>query len=245
MRYLLGGDSHCDASFVVWLLNVAEKFDCGAVVVVGDFGFWPKFREGVKFLDNASEVACRVGIPVLWLDGNHEDFDSLEDVYGGLSRRSDPIEIRRNVFYLPRGCRWEVDGVSFMTIGGGFSIDRAKRKLGVDWFTQETLTLDDVKYCVGLEPVDVIFSHDAPLNVPIRTYTGHYRDYPESNMSRRLLQNIVDYHEPKVLVHGHHHVAYNAFIDGVKVVGLAHNATIGTGDAFTVLDTKDFHGTSV
>lgn len=247
MRILVIGDSHCDTTFIKNMFTKAEAFDCDALFVVGDFGFWPKFASGRKFLEEISRMATRAKKPLYWIDGNHEDFDSLEDVYGGLSLRSKPIEIRKGIFYMPRGYSWVWDDVKFAGFGGGTSIDKDYRTEGKDWFPQELLTEADVEKSQTIGEVDILFTHDihdmsfAQQAIFLRGGDTLKNNTPAQN-NRKKLQAIVDNLQPKVIIHGHYHIAYSARIDGANIYGLDCNKYDKIGDSFTVIDTKDFNG---
>lgn len=243
MRILVVGDTHANTNFFTSkVFSLAKDFGCNAIFVVGDFGFWPRFASGVSFLSLVSSKAVSTKTPVYFLDGNHEDFFALEDVYGGLSLTDDFIAIRKNLYYSPRGHRWEWDGVSFMTLGGAFSIDREFRTLGRDWFVEETIRQEDIVNACDGGKVDVMLTHDAPHPIDMRSHLGgFYKRFAESEANRRDLTRVVDVVQPKILIHGHYHVGYTEFLGETKVVGLAHDCWYGNiSDQFYVLDTKDY-----
>ena len=74
MRILISGDSHADINHITSIYNKVEKFECDAAFVVGDYGFWPKAKNGLKFLNAIGDL----DFPVYFLAGNHEDWDMLE-----------------------------------------------------------------------------------------------------------------------------------------------------------------------
>lgn len=68
MRILLSGDSHADINHLKAIEAKINKFDCDIVFILGDYGFWPQDKGGLKFLNACSKL----GFPVFFLDGNHE-----------------------------------------------------------------------------------------------------------------------------------------------------------------------------
>lgn len=242
MRILVVGDTHCNHNFMIWkVFNFAENFGCDAIFVVGDFGFWPNTEIGAKFLSSVSYKATEKNIPVYFLDGNHEDFFTLEDVYGGLSNCKDFISIRKNIFYSPRSHSWEWDGVKFLSLGGAFSVDRNRRVMGQSWFTEETLRLVDIENCLRSQKVDVMLTHDCPSAMDIRSISHvFYRTFAESESNRRNLQKVVDHLQPRMLIHGHYHVRHATQCGNTKIIGLAHDKWQGhASDQFHIIDTKD------
>lgn len=91
------------------------------VIVCGDFGIWHKNKKEAWWFDWFSER----NFTVLFVDGNHENFDRLYgdefdvvDFYGGKAHR-----IRDNLYHLMRGYVFEFCGKKFFTFGGASSHD--------------------------------------------------------------------------------------------------------------------------
>ena len=149
---LLTGDVHGNASW--WrdaVFPALKRTGADVVVQVGDFGLWPG-PQGQAYLDWLQSAVVSDGggdtLPedaqpdILWLDGNHEDFDQLE----ATAPRHDGLRaVRPNIVHLPRGYRWTWRGVRFMAVGGAVSMDRAFRREGTSWWPQEQLGDGDVE----------------------------------------------------------------------------------------------------
>lgn len=192
-RLLLQGDTHSNYGAMKLAINEAVENECDAVVQLGDFGFWPRQPFGRAFIKKTSKWAKQKGIPVYWIDGNHEDFDSF-DCHG------DSItEVRDNLFYIPRGYAWEWNGVNLLAMGGAVSIDRDTRTPGISWFIDEQIGEQDIAKIEGIT-CDVMFTHDAPLN-PLE----RFKNDPESEIHRQRLKRIVSMVKPETLYHGHYH----------------------------------------
>lgn len=91
------------------------------VIVLGDFGLWHNTKSERRNLD---WLASRP-FTLVWVDGNHENFDRLYsdefptvDFRGGKAHR-----IRENVYHLQRGQVFEFDGKRFFAFGGARSHD--------------------------------------------------------------------------------------------------------------------------
>ncbi len=98
------------------------------VIVCGDFGFWDRSPEQAWWLRWLSEKP----FTLLWVDGNHENFDLLreippEDWHGGKVQR-----IGGNILRLMRGQVFELQGRSVFTFGGARSHDIADGILDPD-----------------------------------------------------------------------------------------------------------------
>ncbi len=98
------------------------------IIVCGDFGFWNPSREQDWWLDWLSAKP----FTLLWVDGNHENFDLLKE-YPIHSWKGGKVQyIRDNVVHLMRGQIFELEGASFFTFGGARSHDIQDGILDID-----------------------------------------------------------------------------------------------------------------
>ncbi len=89
------------------------------VIVCGDFGYWDRSKEQEWQRKWLSEKP----FTLLWVDGNHENYDMLaelpvEEWHGGKVQY-----IKENVIHLMRGQVYELNGRKFFTMGGASSHD--------------------------------------------------------------------------------------------------------------------------
>lgn len=89
------------------------------VIVCGDFGYWDKSSEQEWW----RKWLARKPFTLLFVDGNHENFDMLKELpvrewHGGKIQK-----IKNNVFHLMRGQVFEIEGKKFFTFGGARSHD--------------------------------------------------------------------------------------------------------------------------
>lgn len=137
------------------------------LIVCGDFGYI--FRDDYAenfFLDDLNER----GYDICFVDGNHENFPAIysypkEEWCGGHVHR-----IRSNIYHLMRGQVFEIDGKSFFTMGGAYSIDKYLRLEGVSWWSEELPT--NAEYHTSSKSleecgwqVDYVLSHTAPTEI--------------------------------------------------------------------------------
>ncbi len=193
-RVLITGDVHGMFGHLNSLIN-KKRNDLEAVVCLGDFGYWP--RAGVFTPDSVKPG----GVPLYWLDGNHEDFDALRAF-----RAEHGDEVSPGVRYVPRGTVLELGGFRCLFIGGAESIDRASRTLGWSWFPDESISqadlgraLDAVRDSGG---VDAVFSHTCPREFGV---LGERYD-KAGDPSRAALSELLAVARPKLWYFGHWHV---------------------------------------
>lgn len=132
MKILAGGDTHGDPRHMVYLFEQALLNECSDVLIVGDYGYWEHLQGGAEFLEVCSSLGTENDMRLYWIDGNHENHTMLRALYGPGGERHKPTpegfwEIRPNVYYIPRGTRWNWNGVELMGLGGAYSVDKIAR----------------------------------------------------------------------------------------------------------------------
>jgi predicted phosphodiesterase len=203
-RVLLAGDTHGDMEQARYLFMVADLESCDAIVQVGDFGYWPHMA---PYDERVNKLAVDAGIDFYWLDGNHENFDALEEAVN--TEAPKPQQMRERLWYLPRGCTWTWQGCRLMALGGAYSIDKEARVEGRSWWRQELITAAQVETAMSRGHVDVLLTHDAPEGVcPI--VSGGYKGDEISRGNRLAVTAVVEATRPKLLVHGHYHYRYSS-----------------------------------
>lgn len=208
MNYFCG-DTHGEFFFLNQYLKKATNED--NFFICGDFGYWDRstFREGKGFYHELIKNPNKAKI--YFCDGNHEQhllLKELERVHGW----NNPIEIKENVFYCPRGSSLDLnDGRRVLFVGGADSIDKQWRETNVNWFSEETMKYTDYERIDFSKSYDIVVSHTCPLNcmphmrelykgVSLKTY----------DFTSDLLQSIFDRTKPSKWYFGHWH-CYDVF----------------------------------
>lgn len=120
------------------------------VIITGDFGLiWDGSKEDqfwLKWLDKTKPFTT------LFIDGNHENFDLLEQYpieqwNGGKVHR-----INESVIHLMRGQVFNIEDKKFFTFGGAASHDKEHRKVHVSWWEREMPSYEE--YEEGLINLD-------------------------------------------------------------------------------------------
>lgn len=177
------------------------------VIIAGDFGgVWDN-----KTLAADIKPYTELPFTVLFVDGNHENFDLLEtfpveEWHGGKVHK-----IRPDVIHLMRGQIFEIEGKTFFTFGGATSIDKFMRREGISWWAQELPTFEELDEGVANlkrvgGKVDYIITHscgERALTYPqIRIAAGIKTACPESH----ILSNFEDFVDFKHWYFGHFHI---------------------------------------
>jgi predicted phosphodiesterase len=162
----------------------------GESIQAGDFGFKKEHEWHLKNIDNSRSKICF---------GNHDDYTYLNKPHscGNYSYR---------------------DELGLMTVRGAYSIDRAIRTEGRDWWREEEMT-----YKAMLEIYDfyaktlpnIVISHDCPNIARIELF-----DCFDKSSTSNLLQSLYNAHEPSLWVFGHWHKSVDKVIGKTRFVCL-------------------------
>ena len=147
------------------------------IIVAGDFGIWDTSVRQRKELNSLA----RCPYTILFCDGNHENFDMLENDFPIVDFRGGKAhQIRENIFHLMRGEVFSIEEKKYFAFGGARShdikdgiYDRATfssdeefinavtqaqkdglffRIKGWSWWEQEMPSTEETKY--GLETLE-------------------------------------------------------------------------------------------
>lgn len=200
------GDTHGDLRFARAAISELARRGVRTAVQLGDFGFvWGQQRSG---LNDLSRILNDLDFQLFFVDGNHEDFDTLL----AIPISDDGIRwVAPRIGHLPRGTRFDIRGRSFAVMGGANSIDHFQRQVGVSWWAEESISDADLA-TLGSSQVDVLLGHDAPeplrdLDRYLQT-TKRYWPMPElayAARGRRTFTRAFMAVRPALYVGGHYH----------------------------------------
>ena len=184
------------------------------VFCVGDFGLvfsptqTPTEKYWLDWLDKKPYTT-------IFIDGNHDNHpriwsDEFEvvEMFGG-----DVIQISKSVFYLFRSTIYNIQGKTFLCMGGATSIDKLQRTEGIDWWSTEEPNYMSWKFLfetVAENPVvDYVVTHDVPACVydDLQELWGAGDYYKDANSSvPKGLQELYNQVTFKHWFAGHHHI---------------------------------------
>lgn len=174
------GDCHGEEGRFLYTDTDFEKVagEGDVLFIAGDFGYvWDDSYSERKI----RKIIADKKYTTVFIDGNHENFDLLEDSYpisiwcGGKVHviesittvtEQGEIEIPK-VIHLMRGQVYEISGKKIFTFGGGYSIDKYMREYGVSYWHQEMPNEAEYKEAIANlakhdNKVDYIITHAAP-----------------------------------------------------------------------------------
>ncbi len=204
------GDTHCRTDFQKlrsFSQTHRELTKKDYVIVAGDFG-------GVWFkpdLEKDLNLYSSLRFSVLFVDGNHENFDLLNGYPITEWKGGKVHKIREDIIHLMRGQVFEIEGKKIFTFGGATSIDRPNRIEGKSWWKEELPSFEELdEGFKNLErhgyKVDYIITHSCDERAlwypPLRTRQFEMWVYPEN----ALLSNFEDRVDYAHWYFGHYHM---------------------------------------
>lgn len=239
------GDTHgnFERLFSNPFLTDGSHPDPNYFIICGDFGgLWCNDSDERNMLNRLESLPYTV----LFIDGNHENYDLLEQYpilgwNGGFVR-----QIRENVFHLMRGQLFTLNGQTFFTMGGAechdiegglldpdepsfalqlmtLRLDRRRfRVRGYSWWEHELPSEEELS--AGWQTLeksgfhaDYILSHCAPSSFQHEISSRIGEDYPVNRLTD-FLQRVYDRTDFTRWYCGHYHRPFS-FPRGFQVLG--------------------------
>lgn len=167
-KIYITGDTHGVLDFKkLQRFSHAQQLDrTDYIIIAGDCGVvWA--RESISEYISIFES---LGATILFIDGNHENFDLLE-VYSEVEFCGGKVhKISDNIYHLCRGEIFNLYGKKILAFGGGESNDMKSRIEHKTWWRQESVTSQDFENAkVNLNScgnkVDYVVSHVPPTQI--------------------------------------------------------------------------------
>lgn len=163
------------------------------VIILGDCGIVWSDKTLQKRLDMYKELP----FTVLFVDGNHENFELLNKFPKELWHKGYIHRISENVIHLMRGEIFEIEGLTFLAFGGADSTDKALRIQNIDWWEEESPSYEEMdnaaenlnKYNFK---VDYILTHtidERALYMP-NMIKKYYKTYPSNKILNYFEENV-------------------------------------------------------
>lgn len=204
------GDTHGNIDFMklrIFSEDHPELTRDDYMIIAGDFGgVWSK-----DTLNITLDPYERLPFTILFVDGNHENFDLLQTFPVEEWKGGKVHKIRPNIIHLMRGQVFTIEGKTIFTFGGATSIDRYMRIENISWWAAELPTDEELEEAITNlkkydNQVDYIITHSCDERAlyypPLRNPYQPLKPYPENRMLS-LFQDMVKY---KHWYFGHYHV---------------------------------------
>ena len=145
---------------------------------IGDFGF--KY-DTLKNVDSTRHLI---------LPGNHDHYDTCYN----------------HPHFLGDYGYTSLNRIDFFYYRGAYSIDRQYRTIGIDWWENEQVNIDQFmkarELYRSIKP-EVMITHDCPQDIALQMLEPGQRAY--ENITSWALQELYNIHQPKLWFFGHWH----------------------------------------
>jgi len=130
----------------------------------------------------------------VFIDGNHENFDMLDQLPTEKKFGAEVGVVRECVFHLKRGFVYEINQHKIFSFGGASSIDRDNRTPYLSWWPREIpsyeeferglCSLDEIQW-----EVDYVITHTAPNKI-LEQYLSSNRSDAVTNYLEIIAEKI-------------------------------------------------------
>jgi hypothetical protein len=143
--------------------------------------------------ENLIELYESFGAYILFIDGNHDNYDMLREYPVTIWNGGKIHKISPHIFHLMRGQIFNICSKCFLTLGGANSLDLETKKEGKTWWKEERISEQDINETLkNLKPVnnsvDYVITHTCPDNF-LQSIETHFflinQDIPQ-DVSRKL-----------------------------------------------------------
>ena len=139
---LITGDTHglIDYNKIERLNKINVLSNNDYLIIAGDFGgIW-----NARTLDHDLSFYTKLPFKILFVDGNHENFDLLNSYPISTWNGGKVHIIKDNIIHLIRGQVFEIEGKTIFTFGGGTSIDKYRRTEHISWWKEEIPSEEEI-----------------------------------------------------------------------------------------------------
>ena len=183
MSIAILGDVHGKYKRLHEIVRKKDKYPY--IVQIGDFGF------DFSTLENVDPNKFKI------IGGNHDNYDKIINI----------------PHYLGDYGYTNLNNINFFSYRGAYSIDKQYRTIGIDWWEQEQVGIEQFMKARELyreiKP-DIVLTHDCPDEISHYLLEPHQRKY--ENLTGWALQELFSIHQPKIWRFGHWHVSWRKTI---------------------------------
>lgn len=192
------------------------------IIIAGDFGgVWSS-----ETLEEDLKPYRDLPATVLFIDGNHENFDLLNTYPVEVWNGGKVHKIKPDIIHLMRGQIYEIEGKTIFTFGGATSIDKDYRIEGKTWWKQELPTYEELDEAISNlkrynNEIDYIITHSCSERAYNYPAICRYVSSKYQCLEVQMLSYIEDIASFNHWYFGHFHIdaklgeKYTALLDNV------------------------------
>ena len=204
------GDTHGDIDYGK-LLALKEKHLSynDYLIICGDAGICWSPQTFQYHLDLYNDIGCTI----IFIDGNHENFDMLNQCSLVEYRGALMHQIDKHIFHVLRGEIMILENKTFLCFGGAVSLDKTFRTPHVSWWPEEEITYHNIDNALcnlkkTNNKVDYVITQCCDTHTVLNAF-GFKRDICTDQLT--FIDKVVDY---KHWFFGHYH--FDRQISGKK-----------------------------
>ena len=195
------GDTHGHVDFkkLLALREMNLSFE-DYLIILGDAAIVWSIGE----LDYYKNLYRSLGCTILYIDGNHENFELLNTFPLVEFKNALMHQIDEHIFHILRGEILILENKKFLCIGGATSIDKLYRTPYVSWWPEEEINQHDIDNALNNlakydDKVDYVLTHCIDTKTVIKAF-GFRRDICTDQLM--FIDKVVSY---KHWFCGHYH----------------------------------------
>lgn len=155
-------------------------------------------------------------VTVLWIDGNHENFDLLDALPVTEWNGGKVQFIGKKIIHLMRGYVYDICGKKFFAFGGGYSIDKMYRIEGRSWWKREMPSVEEyfrgeVNLNLVDNKVDYVITHTVPSRLAYQLVDNVYPGEEQLQDYFQMLSQNVEF-EKWYFGHWHMDCTINKYV---------------------------------
>lgn len=196
------GDTHGDIDYdkLLFLKEKHLSYD-DYLIICGDCGIcWSK-----SLLPSFLKLYNAIGCTILYVDGNHENFNMIDEFPIVEFKGARMHQIDEHIHHILRGEIMELEGKTFLCLGGAVSTDKNLRTENVSWWSNEEISDNDIDNAIkNLQrygnKVDYVITHCIDTQTVLNTF-GYRRDKCTDQLN--FIDLVCEY---KHWYFGHYHI---------------------------------------
>ena len=169
---------------------IREKDRHEYIVQIGDLGF------DFSTLDNVDPKKFVI------VGGNHDNYSKIINISHYLG---------------DYGYMVNFNGIDFFYYRGAYSIDKQYRTIGIDWWSEEQVSVEQFmkarELYRSIKP-DIMLTHDCPETISPYLLDPNAQIY--QNQTGYFLQELFNIHQPKSWYFGHYHKSWQMTVNGTN-----------------------------
>ncbi len=194
------GDTHGNVDFDYLKDYFNNRFvnENDYLIILGDAGI--VWSEKENFIDDYAML----GLIVLFIDGNHENFELLNRFPTVIFNGAKCHKLYENVYHIMRGEIIKLNNKTFFCMGGARSIDKIYRIENISWWKEEDIGFNDIENGLAnlknvQNTVDYVLTHCAPTSIINKMF-----NYKQDN-NTKILEKFKEIINFKYWYFGHYH----------------------------------------